>query len=148
MDPKKYADQVIFDLYYKQYKDYFNKSETIKINLHPSVKKSSKLTYLRKIGDLHNQYVTSVRYLDTIYYNYDSDRIYKDTQYYDYEWERDVDDIDCVVYDYYHKSCDHCDEHFSNVKNNLIVSILIHPKGKIPKSYSKRKENWQKFTSV
>ena len=55
---------------------YLNKNEIKEYELNYPCKKSTFITTLRKIGDIKNQYVTNVYYLDTLSFSYDGCEIY------------------------------------------------------------------------
>jgi hypothetical protein len=120
--------------------EYFDKNRTIEYKLGHPCKKSTFITTLRKIGNIKNQYVTNVYYLDTLIFSYDECEIY--SSYNDEYGEEDYS----PVYSSYHSSCDYCKEHKQKVKGNLIVGYKIYPRGVLPeKTYKQRKEEWKKF---
>lgn len=116
------------------YEQYFDKERIIEYKLLYPCKKSAFITELRKIGDIKDQYVTNVYYLDTLYGN---DKIYSTYQ---------DDDEYSPIYSCYHSDCDYCKEHKAKVKDNLIVGYKIYPKGIKPdKTYKQRKIEWKKY---
>lgn len=119
-----------------EYDKYFDKCIILEFKLCNPCKKSDFLTTLRKIGDVKEQYVTNVYYLDTLNSSHDKDEIF--SSYHDDEFS--------PVYSLYHSDCDFCKEHKVKVKENLIVGCKIYPKGIKPeKTYQQRKLDWQQF---
>ncbi len=120
-----------------EYNEYFGKDKISEYKLLYPCKKSYKVTELRKIGDIKNQYVTNVYYLDTLYGN---DEIYSTYQ---------EEDEYSPVYSYYHSEYDYCKEHIQKVKENLIVGFKIYPvRIKPEKTYKQRKNEWLKYMST
>ena len=116
---------------------YFDKNEIREYKLDYPCKKSTFITTLRKIGDIKNQYVTNVYYLDTLSYSYDECEIYSS-----YNDDEDYS----PVYSCYHSECDYCKKHKQMVIDNLMVGFKIYPRGVVPeKTYEQRKEIWKNF---
>ena len=105
------------------FKKYFDKNEINEYKLNYPCKKSNFISSLRKIGDIKNQYVTNIYYLDTLSFSYDNCEIY--SSYNDNEGDEDYS----PVYSSYHSECDYCKKHKQKVKENLIVGFKIYPKG-------------------
>ena len=119
------------------YHKYFGNDNKVIIYYSSYCKKNNNLTVLRKLGNKFGQYVINLRYCDNIYYNSDQTEIYLIDDYYGNE--------DKLVYSSYHSTCDTCIEHKKNVKENLIIGVVIYPKGVIPKSLAVRKQKWKEF---
>ena len=125
------------------FNQYFDKNEIIEYKLVYPCKKSTLITTLRKIGNIKNQYVTNVYYLDTLSFSYDECEIY--SSYNDNDNYSDDEDYS-PVYSSYHSECDYCKKHKQMVKDNLIVGYKVYPKGIFPeKKYKQKKEEWSKF---
>lgn len=124
-----------YDYVDKYFEQYFGKYYVSEYKLNVPCKKSTFITTLRKIGDIKNQYVTNVYYLDTIYMSHDKCEVYL------------KDDIDySPVYSSYHSYCEYCKAYKQNVKDNLIIGFKIYPKGVFPeKTYKQRKIEWAEF---
>jgi hypothetical protein len=128
MDVSFYIDE--------HYKEYFDKNEIIEYKLGYPCKKSTFITTLRKIGNIKNQYVTNVYYLETLSYSYDECEVYSSYNNDDFS----------PVYSSYHSDCSYCRTHKQKVKENKIVGFKIYPVGMFPKkSYKQRKEEWKQF---
>ena len=126
--------------YYDENIQYFGQDHVITFKFrYGGFKKNEELTYLRKIGDSFNQYVTSIRYLDTCRWNYDNTEIYAEPR------PCDFDDDDKLVYSVYHSDCDTCQQHCRDAKENLIIGFKIYPVGMFPMRTRERKENWKSF---
>ena len=100
-----------------------------------SVKKL--FTKIRKMGDVHNQYVVSHRYYDIIDVStLDEDNV--KSKYNDDYCERNI------LYTYYHNNddCRHCEEHKKNMRTNPLLGIIIYPKGQYPPN---KKEDYIKI---
>ena len=112
---------------------YFDKNEVVEYTLSYPCKKSPLITELRKMGDIKNQYVTNVYYLDTLHMSDDDI-----SSTYNGEYR--------PVFSFYHSDCDHCKEYIKEYKSNLIVGFKIYPVGVIPKkTYKQRKNKWLKY---
>ena len=117
---------------------YFDKNEILEYRLYYPCKETHFITELRKLGDMKNQYVTNIYYLDTLRFSYDKCEIYS---YYN----EDNEDFS-PVYSSYHSECDYCKEHKQKVKENLIVGYKIYPRGVFPeKTYEDRKRECEQF---
>ena len=114
---------------------YFAKDHVVLIRIN-ECNKSALLTSLREVGNIMDQYVTSVRYCDLLYFDSDEYEIYMESD--DYCYHR--------VYSPTHdKCCDHCLEYKENVKKNKIVGIKIYPNGVIAPTRKERIQYWKKF---
>ena len=87
-----------------EYDKYFDNNEILEFELFYQCKKSQLITELRRIGDIKNQYVSNIYYLDTLSFSgYKKEKIYSTTK-------------DDAVYSVYHSECEYCKEHKKNVK--------------------------------
>jgi hypothetical protein len=126
-----------YDYYWEHYCGLFGKNSEQKLIISPC-QKSVLLTYLRSVGDKFGQYVTNIRFCDTIEWNDDRTNIQRKL-----EW---IDDSDSdQIYSSYHSQCDFCQSGMKDIKENKIIGILIHPKGKYPQTYKQRTQKWNQF---
>ena len=112
---------------------YFDKNEIREYKIDYPCKKCTLITTLRKIGNIKNQYVTNLYYLDTLIFSRHGEiySIYNDS---------------LPLYSPYHSEWNYCKKHKQMVIDNLIIGFKIYPRGVIPeKTYKERKEEWKKF---
>ena len=113
----------------KEYNKYFGKNEILEYRFNYPCKKSSLITELRKIGDIKNQYVTNVYYLDTIENDIDGDL---------YQIDDGVIEKIYTAYCHDSKDCYHCEKHIKKAKENLTIGFKIYPVGMIPEKTYKQ----------
>jgi hypothetical protein len=134
---KQFTFDILYKIYYEEYKDIFNKNTKCVIWITPC-KKSDLLTILRKIGDSFNQCVTAIYYCDILEYSYDNTEIYS-------KYETNDHQEDQVLYSSYHSECNDCKEHKQRVNDNLIIGIMIYPKNTKVAKWKEKKEKWKQF---
>lgn len=120
---------------YSEYDKYFGKDTTDDyiFKNEPISNRTKFIGNLRKIGDIKDQYVTNLYYLDTIEYSKDKIGVYSI-----------YNESEPIYSPYYSDS--YCRKHKEMVKTNPIVGYRIYPKGVKPeKTYNQRRLYWEQF---